>query len=121
MIWQLFIPIPCLYTKTNGKQISYLKIDIEASEIEAMKQWLKSGVLKFVDQLGIEMHTRSIYIEKSAHKIIYRRFITFLKELEMRYGMKLVAYNPNLCHGKSQDSQKLYYSLHDILLVKPIS
>ena len=102
----------------DGKSISYLKIDIEGSEIAGIKQWLKSGVMKFVDQLGIEMHTRSIYIEKTAHKMIYRRFITFLKELDQQYDLKLVAYNPNLCRDKKDDSQKSYYSLHDILLVK---
>ena len=101
-----------------GKPISYLKIDIEGSEIPCIKQWLKSGVMKFVDQLGIEMHTMSKYIDKTAHKMIYRRFITFLKELDRLYDLKLVAYNPNLCRDKKDDSQKLYYSLHDILLVK---
>ena len=64
------------------------------------------------------MHTRSVYIEKTAHKMIYRRFITFLKAVERKYGLRLAAYNPNLCRGKSDDSQKRFYSLHDILLVK---
>ena len=35
-----------------GKRISYLKIDIENSEFSCLKQWLKSNVLTFVDQLG---------------------------------------------------------------------
>ena len=101
-----------------GKSITYLKIDVEGAEIACIKQWLKSGVLQFVDQLGIEMHTRSMYIDKSAHKMIYRRFLTFLKFLKSEYKLSLAAYNPNLCHAKNLDSQKLYYSLHDILLVK---
>ena len=101
-----------------GKRITYLKVDVEGAEIPCIKQWMKSGVLQFVDQLGIEMHTRSVFIDKSAHKMIYRRFLTFLKSLESQYGLRLAAYNPNLCHAKNLDSQKLYYSLHDILLVK---
>ena len=35
-----------------GKRITYLKVDIEGAEISCIKQWLKSGVLQFVDQLG---------------------------------------------------------------------
>ena len=50
--------------------------------------------------------------------MVYRRFITFLKAVERKYGLRLAAYNPNLCRGKSDDSQKRFYSLHDILLVK---
>ena len=43
------IPVKTLDTllKDNGdygKQITYLKIDIEGTEIPCMKQWLKSGV-----------------------------------------------------------------------------
>ena len=40
-----------------GRRITYLKVDVEGAEIVCLKQWLKSGVFDFVDQLGIEMHT----------------------------------------------------------------
>ena len=40
-----------------GRRITYLKVDVEGYEIACLKQWLKSGVVNFIDQLGIEMHT----------------------------------------------------------------
>ena len=36
----------------SGKQITYLKLDIEGTEINCMKKWLQSGVMKYVEQLG---------------------------------------------------------------------
>ena len=40
-----------------GKNISYLKVDIEGIENSAIPQWIKSGVLDSVSQIGIELHT----------------------------------------------------------------
>ena len=45
----------CFDIKENGdsgKQITYLKLDVEGTEIGCMKKWLQSGVMKYVQQLG---------------------------------------------------------------------
>ena len=32
-------------------------MDVEGAEIRAIPEWIESGVLDSVDQIGIEMHT----------------------------------------------------------------
>ena len=46
--------------ESNGhanSTISYLKVDVESSEIKSIPEWLQTGALKNVRQIGIEMHT----------------------------------------------------------------
>ena len=33
-----------------GKRITYLKVDVEGSELLCLKQWIKSGVVDFIEQ-----------------------------------------------------------------------
>ena len=41
----------------EGREITYLKIDIEGAEFGALPSMLESGVFEQVRQMGIEMHT----------------------------------------------------------------
>ena len=46
--------------ESNGHtdtSISYLKVDVESSEINSIPEWLQTGALNNVQQIGIEMHT----------------------------------------------------------------
>ena len=55
--------------KKNGdykKHITYLKFDVEGQELWNFKNWITSDALKYVDQLGIEMHTCNNNIGKSS-------------------------------------------------------
>ncbi len=36
-----------------GKQITYLKVDVEGSELKSISQWIDSGVLDYVRQVSI--------------------------------------------------------------------
>ena len=36
----------------KGKPITYLKLDVEGTELDCMKKWLQSGVMKSVEQIG---------------------------------------------------------------------
>ena len=40
-----------------GKKISYLKVDVEGAEHKAISEWIRSGILDHVKQIGIEIHT----------------------------------------------------------------
>ena len=42
------------------RKITYLKVDIEGEEIQAMPQWLKSGTMVNVQQFRVEIH-QSLY------------------------------------------------------------
>jgi len=108
--------------RANGDQdkiISYLKVDIEGSEIQSLKQWLNSGILKKIQQIGIEMHTgkmtqNSLGLKK---KSMFRSLLHFLQVANRDFGFVLSAYNANGCIAKQSDDQRLYYSYHDILLI----
>ena len=39
----------------EGKTIHYLKVDVEGHELKAMHDWLDSGVLEVVQQIGLEL------------------------------------------------------------------
>ena len=95
-----------------GKPISYLKMDVEGNEIWCLNQWLKSGVMQNVQQFGIEMH--NVVIEKHNMKKTFKNMVNFIATIKEKYGLSLVATNPNLCHGKEFS----YYPFHDLLFVK---
>merc|ERR1712241_1356722 len=63
-----------------GKEITYLKLDVEGTEIGCMKKWLKSGVMKYVQQLGVEMHTGiKNVVTKSEVKNVFASLIKFMQ------------------------------------------
>ena len=95
-----------------GKPISYLKMDVEGNEIWCLNQWLKSGVMQNVQQFGIEMH--NVVIEKHNMKKTFKNMVNFIATIKEKYGLSLVAANPNLCQGKEFS----YYPFHDLLFVK---
>ena len=106
--------------KMNGdenKPLTYLKVDIEGFEIWSLKNWMDSNALKNVEQLGIEMHTSCNVIKKSKTKE-FDNIVFFIKHILSHYRLKLIAYNPNRCYGKHHDTQKIYFSNHDLLFVK---
>ena len=106
--------------ENNGddkKQITYLKIDIEGQEIWNFRNWIKSDALRYVSQLGIEMHTCCNVIKNSNLKE-FKNLMKFMQQILNFYNLILVAYNPNRCQGKLQDSKMIYYSYHDALFAK---
>lgn len=101
-----------------GKKITYLKLDIEGFEIWSMPNFLKSDIFKNVDQIGVEMHTGNGVIDQTRVKLWYPKMVEFFREIGQKYGLKLAAYAPNLCVGKSWDANRKFYSYHDLLFVK---
>ena len=75
------------------------------------------NALKYVDQLGIEMHTCYNVIGKSKMKE-FKNILKFIQRILINYRLQLIQYNSNKCYGKIHDSQSLYYSYHDALFVK---
>ena len=100
-----------------NKHLTYLKVDVEGYEIWSLKNWMDSNALKNVEQLGIEMHTSCNVIEKSSMNE-FDNLVIFMEHILTYHKLKLVAYNPNRCYGKIHDTQKIYFSHHDILFVK---
>ena len=102
----------------HEKEITYVKVDIESSEIKAIPQWIQSGVLKNVRQIGIELHTGKTFFDRSGQAKAAKSLLKSLSEL-YDLGFRYVSYAPNLFVDKSQDHGGQYYTYIDILLYKP--
>ena len=106
--------------KKNGddkKHITYLKVDVEGQELWFFKNWITSDALRYVDQLGIEMHTCNNVIGKSKTKK-FKEILEFMQRILIKYRLQLIQYNSNKFYDKIHDSQRLYYSYHDALFPK---
>ena len=101
-----------------GKEITYLKVDIEGSEIKAIPEWIQSGVLENVRQIGIELHTGKVYFDRKGQTDAAKKLLKFTTEL-YDLGFRHISYSPNTCVGKSQDPNGQYYTFIDIVLYKP--
>ena len=101
-----------------GKEITYVKVDVEGSEIEAIPEWIQSGIINDVRQIGIELHTGKLFFDKVGQVNAAK---SLLKSVSQLYdlGFRLISYDPNKCIGKEEDPRKQYYTFLDIVLFKP--
>ena len=107
--------------KSNGhfeKEITYLKVDIEGSEIKAIPQWIQSGILKHVRQIGIELHTGKAIFNRSGQVKAAKAILKLISQL-YDLGFRHISYAPNLYVDKKQDHGGKYYTNIDIVLYKP--
>lgn len=104
----------------EGKEITYLKMDVEGAEFVALPQMIESKVFTNVRQMGIEMHTgsRNLPTQKIIAKTLHS-MLTVFKELQENYGFRLIAYNANGCMGTKYCLTKSYHNFHDIVFYKP--
>jgi len=103
----------------DGKKISYLKVDIEGAEIEAIPEWITSGVLESVSQIGIELHTGRTSLGLDPGDLVqkFSSIIDFVKDL-YRLGFKLINHVNNECVAKTDDPNQTYYSLMEVVFYK---
>ena len=101
-----------------GKEITYLKVDIESSEIKAIPEWIQSGILENVRQIGMELHTGKLYFDRNGQADAAKRLLKLMSQL-YDLGFRHISYSPNTCVGKSQDLNGQYYTFIDIVLYKP--
>ena len=94
-------------TGNLNKSINYLKIDIEGMEMKGLPQWIQSGSLDHVRQIGMEWH-----IEESEKSLM--AYYDILQEL-IKKGFKLISYEVNGCRGRKNDA-KIYYRFFEIVL-----
>ena len=100
-----------------GKQIAYLKVDIEGAEIDCFEDWLETDVLSNVQQIGLEFHVSNRRV-KNQIRYWFKRFNQYISHLMDNYSFELIDSEPNKCIGKQEDSQRKYYTFNDVLLSK---
>ncbi|XP_059085374.1 uncharacterized protein LOC131882289 [Tigriopus californicus] len=91
----------------NGHQnsrITYLKVDIESAELEALPVWIKSGALNNAMQLGLELHGVDRYPSE---------FWSILQDL-YHLGFRVISYDPNFC--SSYATRGLYQSFEIVFI-----
>ena len=92
---------------TNTK-ISYLKMDIEGHELSGLPLWLKSGALRNVQQIAMEVHLNSN--PESDTKAFFQTF----KDLHLQGNYRIFNWEANNCWTKST----IYHYLFEIVLKK---
>ena len=90
----------------SDTKISYLKMDIEGSELSGLPVWLKSGALDNVQQIALEIHLNSLTT---------KRFLQTFKDLQLSGNFRIFNYYPNGC-WKNMVSNTRYYDLFEIVL-----
>jgi hypothetical protein len=104
-----------------GRKISFLKVDVEGSELMAVRNWILDDLVKNIDQMQIEFHTGKGHIKKYNVVSILSDLIEDLRDL-YQLGFRSISYDANLCVQRSQDfetnSLNSYYNLFDIVLYK---
>ena len=93
----------------ENKKISYLKMDIEGSELAGLPSWLSEGALRNVQQIAVEVHLTGT-----------ESTIAFFKTMQRLYfegDYRLISYEPNGCAFNMNKKQTFYY-LFEIVLKK---
>jgi hypothetical protein len=98
----------------TGRRITYLKVDVEGAELSALKNWISSGILEYVSQIGIEIH--SAHSQESANGTLFGLLDSF-RWLD-KAGFKLININNNECVGKSPDFNQQFYTIFELVFFK---
>ena len=103
-----------------GKNVTYLKIDIEGTEFVSFENWFQTDIFKNVDQLAMEVHIHPIFY--NVFNVNVQKWFAQLNKNILKlseYGLNLIESNPNMCIGKKYDfDRKIYYTYNDLLFVK---
>ena len=98
--------------KDNGHaftKITFMKMDIEGSELAGLPVWISSGVLKNVKQLAMEVHLLPPQLTNE--------FFKNIRQLQLRENFRLFSWDPNLC-WRNMDKQSDHQHLFEIVMKK---
>ena len=75
----------------SDTKISYLKMDIEGSELLGLRKWLESGSLANVQQIAMEYHVND------ARKKSIPAFLATLRDLQIQENYRMFNWESNSC------------------------
>ncbi len=92
-------------------------MDIEGSELLAIPEWISSGILNNIEQIGFEIHTGFQQGEE-----LRKQLIAILDEMRSLHqlGFRLISSENNECIGKSTDLEQRYLNLIELVFYKQI-
>ena len=88
---------------TTDHPIPTVQVDIEGSEVKAVRNWIETGALDRVDQIGMELHlfvddpkdftvAQKVSLAKRTAKPVFLELVQSL----YRIGFRLIAWAPNI-------------------------
>jgi hypothetical protein len=85
--------------------------------LRALPQWISSGILDYVDQIGIEIHT-GLHVIKEEN--IISEISQMLDVLQKLYqtGFRLISSTNNDCVAKNDDLNHKYLSLTEVVFYR---
>ena len=104
--------------------ISYLKLDVEGSEIDGLLEWFESGALSNVQQIAMEYHMEATWI-KDTPQWQYKTFLQGLQKIYVEDNFRIVSYDFNLCWLSDVFRQNIFRQYHgypaiaEIVLMRP--
>jgi hypothetical protein len=90
-------------------------VDVEGSELKSIPEWISSGVLSQVDQIGIEIHTGFIKQEESVKEL--SGLLDLIRKL-YNIGFRLISTSNNECMAKTNDFEHKFFSLMEVVFYK---
>ena len=84
-------------------RISYLKMDIEGTELHGLPMWLESGFFANVQQIAIEYHLRGV------QDYLREDFLQALKDLHTKEDFRIFSWEANNCFYSGRSD--LYYEM----------
>ena len=92
-------------------------MDVEGTELKAIPEWISSGVLDQVSQIGIELHTGKGSIPQDK---IFSGLSSLLSDMRNLHniGFRIISTVNNDCVGKNQDDDNKFATLFEVVFYK---
>ena len=97
----------------SDTKISYLKMDIEGSELHGLRKWLESGSLANVQQIAMEYHVNG---PPFTRKESIPAFLATLRDLQIQDNFRMFNWEANNCWKNTVKKKGEENALAEIVL-----
>jgi hypothetical protein len=90
-------------------------VDVESAELKAMPEWIESGIIDQVSQIGIEIHTDAFKTSNIVEEL--GNLVDLMRNLH-KANFRLISTSNNECIAKEHDMEKRYFNLMEVVFYK---